>query len=146
MRKTVFCKISAILLSVATLICAIPLIGAADEFCGHLTQKELIETDTGFTIAEVCLICGDCVNDIGYVKNDSPITLYKDAERTSAYSANELINGFAGAAGEALFTPAGLLLTTGTPYWLSFDVKVNSLPTLEDGHAQADLDDTNTRA
>ena len=146
MKRTVFSKISAVLLGVTMLICSIPSVSATDNFCNHVTQKELVETDTGFTIAQVCRLCGESVSDIGYVKNDSPITLYKDKERTSAYGANEFLTGFTNVSGLELYTPAGVLISTGTPYWLSFDLKVNSLPTLADGHAQANLDDTNTRA
>ena len=146
MKKTVLFRMSVLLLSVVLLICAVPVASASDEFCVHSTQKEIIKTDTGFTIANVCKICGRTVDEIGRVNNSDGIVLYKDASRGSAYTEAELESGFAAVSGKELYTPAGVLVNTGKPYWLSFDLAVKSLPTLADGHPQANLDDTKTRA
>ena len=139
-------KLTSLMLAVIIIVGSLTLCVSAEDVCLHETKQGIVRNDSGLTICDLCTICGEIVTETGYVKNDGIIMLYKDAARTSAYTQAELEAGFENSAGVALYTPAGLLLTTGTPYWLSFDVKVNSLPTLEDGHAQADLDDTNSRA
>ena len=135
-------KITSFVLAIVMLASVLALCVSAAGVCLHDTAKGVVKTDSGITIANVCKNCGEAVSDIGYVDASQNITLYKESSRTTAYSEAELKNGFTEASGTALYTPAGVLTSAGKTYWLSFDLKINSLPTLEQG----DLDgDTNAR-
>lgn len=147
MKQKVILKLSALVIVFATILSLGTGLGiSAESTCFHDPAKGIIGTADGYTIANICTLCGKTLNEIGYVNDDSTITLYKDKERTDAYTEAELTAGFANANGTTLYTPAGTLVNTGKPYWLAFDLKVNALPTLENGNTQADLNNTNSRA
>lgn len=116
-----------------------------EEICFHSKVKSLLETSDGYTIADVCSICKKTVTEIGYVDSGDAITLYKEASKTNAYTSSELASGFTKAKGNGLYLDSGIISLSGVPYWLTFDLDVNSLPLIAEGDAQADLD-ADTRA
>ena len=142
MKTSGLLRMTAIFMTVVVLLSLLSLIVSTNESCFHDSEKKIVEkSDSGFTIANVCKNCDKQISDIGYVTttNDSTITLYKDSARGTAYTKSELAAGFTNAGGTMLYAPTGVLVNTGKPYWIAFDLKVNSVPTLENGHAQATL-------
>ena len=114
--------------------------------CIHNTEKGIITTDSGITIANVCAYCGEVVSDIGYVDTSSAISVYKDSKRTVAYTEAELLSGFSNAVGDALYVENGVVSQNGEPYWITADMVINALPVINEGDSEADLSATSFRA
>jgi len=147
MKKFTCSRITAVILTVLMLLPMLSLIAeASDVVCLHTVEKGLVATDTGFAIAHICTLCGETVTDIGYVDSSAAVTLYSDLANTDAYTDEELKNGFLKAPGSTLYTGRDVISSGGDAYWLTFDFKVNALPDIPEGNAQADLANADSRA
>jgi hypothetical protein len=109
-------------------------------------EKALIETADGYTVANVCSLCGKTLYDIGYVSKGEDIALYKSSDKATSYTSAELEAGFSKAEGTTLFTNDGVISSSGVPYWVCFDLDVKALPKLQEGDNEADLSNTDSRA
>lgn len=147
MNKKIFLKGLALILAIITMLGTVAIIGTAESICIHSTNKELIATDDGFAIANVCVLCGKRVTDEGYVSNNESFMLYKDTAKTP-YTKDELKTGFSPVSKETpLYVDTGVISNTSkTPYWFTFDMTVNALPSLKAGSNEADLTNSNSRA
>ena len=134
MKQKIIVKLSAFAIVFATLLSlGVQFCISAESTCFHETQKGLVETESGYTIANVCTKCGKAVSVIGYVKNDTPIKVYSDSGKTSEYSGASLVNGFERAAAKKLYVDNGVISKSGVPYWFTFDLTINNIPTLASG-------------
>ena len=146
MKKKIILKGIALVLAVITLVSAAVISGVAEGICLHSTTKKLITTDSGYTVANVCKLCGRTVTEDAYVDDSEKISVYKDAEKTTAYSDADLKNGFSLNSETYLYLDDGIISRSGEPYWFAFDMTVKALPDLEEGKGQANLDNTGSRA
>ena len=119
---------------------------SADVICLHETEKTLVAEGDGYTVANVCALCGKKVTEEGYVNSGTALNFYSDSANTDAYTDEELAIGFSKASGSTLYTGSNIISSSGTPYWLTFDFKVNALPDIPEGNAQADLANADSRA
>ena len=119
---------------------------SADVICLHETEKTLVAEGDGYTVANVCALCGKKVTEEGYVNSGTALNFYSDSANTDAYTDAELAIGFSKASGSTLYTGSNIISSSGTPYWLTFDFKVNALPDIPEGNAQADLANADSRA
>ena len=145
-RRYLVLSVVLVLLLACTFGSVVQAEGTDENVCIHLTTQKLIETNEGYTIANVCTLCGDTSSVVGYVKNVKDITFYKDESKTTAYSDNELKTGFKSTGEKYLYVDNNVISKTGVPYWFTFDLKVNSLPNIDVGSSQADLTNVGTRA
>ena len=139
-------KLISLMLAVMMIASVFALCVSAEGVCFHDTEKGIVKTNAGYTIANICKNCGDAVTYIGYVDASQKITLYKESSKSNKYSDAELAKGFASAQGNALYVDNGVISTSGTPYWLTFDLKINAFPKIDEGDAQADLLNADSRA
>ena len=148
MKKGNCLKILAAVLSIVMLLGTVITVSASGGLCLHDTQKRIVNGSESnkFTIAEVCKLCGEVVMDVSYIGNEEKLTFYKDSSKETAYTQDELTTGFTLSKETYLYVDNGVISKTGAPYWLTFDMKVNSLPNIKEGSAQGNLSDTGTRA
>lgn len=148
MEKRIGLRILTLIMSIVMLLGTVITVSASGGLCLHDTQKRIvkgIETDK-FTIANVCKLCGEVVTDISYIDNSEKLTFYKESSKETAYSEDELNTGFTLSSETYLYVDNDVISRTGAPYWLNFDLKVNSLPNINEGSSQGNLSDTGTRA
>ena len=146
MKRRVCFKILAVLLSLVTAVGAVTFVGAESSLCFHSTVRTLVENESGYAIVNRCTECGIDVTEVGDVDSSTAINMYKTSDHAEAYTLDELVTGFASANGNGLHVSDGVISTGGSPYWFVFDLKVNGLPVIAVGDAQADLSNTDSRA
>ncbi len=147
MKKSVFIKGIALIIATLTVLSSVVITSTAESLCLHSTTKKLSSTDSGYTIANICMLCGKTVTEEGYIDDSETLSLYKDTAKTP-YTADELEAGFATVTKEtALYVNNGVISGTGKdPYWFTFDMKVNTLPNISEGSTEGTLINTNSRA
>ena len=148
MKKRAFLKCVALTLAAITIFNSVIIAGTAAGLCIHSTNKQLIATDTGYTVVNACTLCGETISDTGYIDDSETLTLYKDKEKTTTYTADELETGFATVTKETeLYVDNGVISNSGKdPYWFTFDMNVNALPNINEGSTEGTLINTNSRA